>query len=63
MNNPETQVTLGTRHRTKTNKAHHTTQKTKKKINTDPTIKPEQFQLTKRYKEAKSTPQRQIQDF
>ena len=37
MDNPETLSTLGTRHRTKTNKTKNTTQKTKKMSNTDPT--------------------------
>jgi hypothetical protein len=35
MDNPETQTTLGTRHRTKTNKMKTTTQKTKKMSNTN----------------------------
>jgi len=35
MDNPETQETLDTRHRTKTYKTKNTTQKTKKFINTD----------------------------
>ena len=41
MDNPHTHATLGTRHRTKTNKTKNTTQKTKKMSNTDPTKKPE----------------------
>jgi len=36
MNNPETQTTLVTRHRTNTNKTKPTTQKTKTIINTEP---------------------------
>ena len=41
MDNPHTHATLGTRHRTKTNKTKNTTQKTKKMSNTNPTKKPE----------------------
>jgi len=37
MDNREISAILGTRHRTKTNKAKNTTQKTKKVSNTDPT--------------------------
>ena len=36
MDDPETWTTLGTRHRMKTNKTKHSTQKTKKIANTDP---------------------------
>jgi len=36
MDDPETWTTLGTRHRMKTNKTKHSTQKTKKITNTDP---------------------------
>jgi hypothetical protein len=39
MDNPHTHATLGTRHKTKTNKTKNTTQKTKKMSNTDPTKK------------------------
>jgi hypothetical protein len=35
MDNPETQATLGTRHRTKTNKTTNTIKNTKKMRNTD----------------------------
>jgi hypothetical protein len=36
MNNPETQATFGTRHKTNTNKRKYTTKKTKKMSNTGP---------------------------
>jgi hypothetical protein len=39
MDNPKTQATLGTRHRTKTNRRKNSTQKTKKMRNTDTTRK------------------------
>jgi hypothetical protein len=41
MGNPETHATLGTIHRTKTNKTKTTTQKSKKMSNTDPIKIPE----------------------
>jgi hypothetical protein len=40
MDNPNTQATLGTRHRTKRNSTYNTTQKIKMMINTDPMQKP-----------------------
>jgi hypothetical protein len=40
MDNPNTQATLGTRHRTKKNSTYNTTQTIKMMINTDPMQKP-----------------------
>jgi hypothetical protein len=40
MDNPNTQATLGTRHRTKKNSTYNTTQQIKMMINTDPMQKP-----------------------
>jgi hypothetical protein len=39
MDKPETQATLGKRHRTKTNRTKSTSQRTKKMSKTDPTKK------------------------